>query len=124
LNCKIDQLSVNTVNNSSPLPCSLCGGIDHLVINYGVSNEGSFEKVNIISQGNFSSNNNFYSNTCNSGWRNHLIFLWRQNDQQTQGNQNNQGNSNFNRQNQRYGSIVQLKSNIELMMEAFMASQN
>jgi hypothetical protein len=74
LNCKIDQLSVNTVNNSSPLPCSLCGGIDHLVINYGVSNEGSFEKVNIISQGNFSSNNNLYSNTCNSGWRNHLFF--------------------------------------------------
>ncbi|XP_078167155.1 uncharacterized protein LOC144561923 [Carex rostrata] len=50
LNRKIDQLSLNSVNNSFPLPCSICGGTDHLTINCGVSNEGSFEEVNAINQ--------------------------------------------------------------------------
>ena len=81
LNRKIDQMSVKSVNNSSPLPCSICGGTDHLAINCGVSNEGSYEDVNAINQGNFQPNNNPYSNTYNPGWRNHPNFSWRQNDQ-------------------------------------------
>src|SRR5664279_2236116 len=101
LNRKIDQMSVNSVNNSSPLPCSICGGTDHLAINCGVSNEVSYEEVNAINQGHFQPNNNPYSNTYNPGWRNHPNFSWRQNDQ---GNQNNQGNSNSNRPNQGYGN--------------------
>src|ERR1035438_9179414 len=48
LNRKIDQMSVKSVNNSSPLPCSICGGTDHLAINCGVSNEVSYEDVNAI----------------------------------------------------------------------------
>ncbi|XP_078152627.1 uncharacterized protein LOC144547810 [Carex rostrata] len=50
LNRKIDQMSVNSVNNSSPLPCSICGGTDHLAINCGVRNEVSYEEVNAINQ--------------------------------------------------------------------------
>ncbi|XP_078174454.1 uncharacterized protein LOC144568098 [Carex rostrata] len=50
LNRKIDQMSVNSVNNSSPLPCSICGNTDHLAINCGISNWGSFEEVNAINQ--------------------------------------------------------------------------
>jgi hypothetical protein len=101
LNKKIDNLSVNAVNsNSSPSPvspfspCTFCGGFDHLSVNCGmcVSNEGDFEKINVINQGNFRSNNNPYSNTYNSGWRNHPNFSWRQGDQPAQGNQGNQFN--------------------------------
>jgi hypothetical protein len=38
LNRKINQMSVNSVNYPSSLPCSICGGTDHLAINCGVSN--------------------------------------------------------------------------------------
>src|ERR1035438_4620956 len=129
LNRKIDQMSVKSVNYPSSLPCSICGGTDHLAINCGVSNEVSYEEVNAINQGNFKPNNNPYSNTYNPGWRNHPNFSWRQNDQNAQGNQNNQGNQNYNRPNQGYGnqgysSNAQPKSNLELMMETFMTSQN
>ncbi|XP_078169978.1 uncharacterized protein LOC144564267 [Carex rostrata] len=50
LNRKIDQMSVNSVNNYSPLPCSICGGTDYLAINCGVRNEVSYEEVNAINQ--------------------------------------------------------------------------
>ncbi|XP_078169258.1 uncharacterized protein LOC144563653 [Carex rostrata] len=96
LNRKIDQLSVNSVNNSSPLSCSICGGTDHLAINCGVSNDVSYEEVNAINQGNFKPNNNPYSNTYNPGWRNHPNFSWRQNDQLTQVAQ--QASSSFRQQ--------------------------
>ncbi|XP_078172833.1 uncharacterized protein LOC144566683 [Carex rostrata] len=84
LNRKIDQMSINSVNYPSSLPCSICGGTDHLAINCGTSNEVSHEEVNAINQGNFKPNNNPYSNTYNPGWRNHPNFAWRQNDQNTQ----------------------------------------
>ncbi|XP_078168500.1 uncharacterized protein LOC144563001 [Carex rostrata] len=84
LNRKIDQMSVNSVNNSSSLPCSICGDTDHLAINCGIGHGGSIEEVNAINQGNFKPNNNPYSNTYNPGWRNHPNFAWRQNDQNTQ----------------------------------------
>ncbi|XP_078148472.1 uncharacterized protein LOC144543896 [Carex rostrata] len=50
LNRKIDQMSVNSVNYPSSLPCSICGGTDHLAINCGISNEVSHEEVNAINQ--------------------------------------------------------------------------
>jgi hypothetical protein len=71
LNKKINSLSVNAINsNPSPShvppfsPCTFCGGFDHLSVNYGMcmSNEGDFEQINVINQGNFRSNNNPYSN--------------------------------------------------------------
>jgi hypothetical protein len=94
-NRKIDSLSVKMVN-SSPSPCSFCSGGDHISVNYGmaIGNEGGFEWVNTINQGNFKFINNLYSNTYNPGWRNHWNFSWKQNDQPTQGSQN-QGNQNF-----------------------------
>ncbi|XP_078163505.1 uncharacterized protein LOC144558538 [Carex rostrata] len=84
LNRKIDQMSVKSVNYPSSLPCSICGGTDHLALNCGIGNEVSHEEVNAINQGNFKPNNNPYSNTYNPGWRNHPNFSWRQNDQSTQ----------------------------------------
>jgi polyhydroxyalkanoate synthesis regulator phasin len=123
LNRKIDQMSVNWVNYPSSLSCSICGGTDHLAINCGVSNESSHEEVNAINQGNFKPNNNPYSNTYNPGWRSHPNFSWRQNDQNAQGNQNyNRPNQGYG--NQGYGSNAPPKSNLELMMETFMTSQN
>jgi hypothetical protein len=143
LNHKIDELSVKSVMFFPPPP-TFYGGVDHLSINcgLGVGNEG-IEDVNVVNQGKFRPNNNLYSNTYNPGWRNHPNFSWKQNDTQlAQGNTNNQGNQNFNRQNQGYSnqgysskpyvqnvnqgltSHYQPKSNIELMIEAFMASQN
>jgi hypothetical protein len=123
LNRKINQMSVNWVNYPSSLPCLICGGTDHLAINCGVSNESSHEEVNAINQGNFKPNNNPYSNTYNPGWRSHPNFSWRQNDQNAQGNQNyNRPNQGYG--NQGYGSNAPPKSNLELMMETFMTSQN
>ena len=43
LNRKIDQMSVSSVSYPSSLPCSICGGTDHLAINCGVSGESSHE---------------------------------------------------------------------------------
>jgi hypothetical protein len=139
LNKNFDSLSVNVVKSNpsaSPIPhfspCTFCGRFDHLSVNCEmyVSNEGDFEQINVINQGNFRSNNNPYSNTYNLGWRNHPNFSWRQGDQPAQGNQ---GNQNFNRSNRSFGnqgygsnqgaSSSQPKFNIELMLEAFMTSQ-
>jgi hypothetical protein len=96
----------------------------------------------LMQLGSFRPNDNPYSNTYNLGWRNHPNFSRRQNDQLAQGNQNNQENQNFYRPNQGYGnqgydpksyvpnninglsSNAQPKSNLELMMEAFMDNQN
>jgi hypothetical protein len=86
LNKNFDSLSVNVVKSNpspSPIPhfspCIFYGRFDHLSVNCGmyVSNEGDFEQINAINQGNFRSNNNHYSNTYNPGWRNHPNFSWR-----------------------------------------------
>jgi hypothetical protein len=80
LNRKINELSVKSINFSLS-PCTFYGEVDHLSINYGlnIGNE-EIEDVNVVNQDSFRPNNNPYSNTYNSGWRNHLNFSWRQND--------------------------------------------
>jgi glutaredoxin-related protein len=64
-------MSVKSVTPS----CSICNGLDHLVINCGAGNEVDYEQINVINQDNFRTNNNPYSNTYNLGWRNHPNFF-------------------------------------------------
>jgi hypothetical protein len=73
----IDRLinqNISAVHQS--LTCAICGGGDHLAINYnwGRSVEGDAEQVNAFNN-NFKSQNNPYSNTYNPGLRNHLNFF-------------------------------------------------
>jgi DNA-binding protein H-NS len=107
--------------------CVICGGGDHLAINYnwGGSAEGDAKQVNVLNN-NYRPQNNSYSNTYNPGWRNHLNFSWRNN--QDNQSQNLNQSSNQNRSNQGYGQrqfdqSTPQKSNLEQMMEKMMQEQ-
>jgi Retrotransposon gag protein len=72
----IDRLTNQNIPAIHQSPtCAICGGNDHLAINYnwGRSAEGDAEQVNVLNN-NFRPQNNPYSNTYNPGWRNHLNF--------------------------------------------------
>jgi hypothetical protein len=72
----IDRLTNKNVSAVHQLPtCAICGGGDHLAINYNWSGsaEGDTEQVNVLNN-NYRPQNNTYSNTYNPGWRNHPNF--------------------------------------------------
>ncbi|XP_042405116.1 uncharacterized protein LOC121995443 [Zingiber officinale] len=72
------------------------------------------EQVDAINNYAQKPNNNPYSNTYNPGWRNHPNFSYRNN--QNQSGQNNYGASG--------GFQQEKKSNLEVMMENFIATQS
>jgi hypothetical protein len=124
----INHLTNQNVSAVHQLPiCAICGGGDHLTINYnwGGSAKGDAEQVNVLNN-NYRPQNNPYSNTYNPEWRNHPNFSWR-NHQDNQPQNMNQ-NLNQNRSNQGYGQRqfdqgAPQKSNLEQMMKKMMQEQ-
>jgi hypothetical protein len=99
----IDRLTNQNISAVHQSPtCAICGGVNHLAINYNWSGsaEGDAEQVNILNN-NYQPQNNPYSNTYNPGWRNYPNFSWRNNQDNQPQNMNQ--NSNQNRSNQGYG---------------------
>jgi hypothetical protein len=69
----IDRLTNQNISAIYQSPTrDIYGGGDHLAINcnWGEFAEGDIEQVNVFNN-NFRPQNNPYSNTYNSGWRNH-----------------------------------------------------
>jgi hypothetical protein len=99
----IDRLTNQNISAVHQSPtCVICGGGDHLAINFnwGRSAEGDAEQVNVLNN-NYRPQNNPYSNSYNLGWRNHPNFSWRNNQDDQPQNQNQ--SPNHNRSNQGYG---------------------
>ena len=78
---RLDQMNVNAVNSSAPSPCEICCSIEHITLNCQVGSP-FFEdpnEVNYDQNFNPRPTNDPYSNTYNSGWKNHLNFSYRSN---------------------------------------------
>jgi len=78
---RLDQLNVNSVNSSAPSPCEICGSIEHISLNCQVRSLFFQDpnEVNYVPNFNSKPTNNPYSNTYNSGWKNHLNLSYRSN---------------------------------------------
>ncbi|XP_042449055.1 uncharacterized protein LOC122033980 [Zingiber officinale] len=98
--------------------CEICGVTGHSAMNCQIMvtqpTGAQVEQVDAINNYAQKPNNNPYSNTYNPGWRNHPNFSYR--NSQNQSGQNNYGASG--------GFQQEKKSNLEVMMENFIATQS
>ncbi|XP_042426035.1 uncharacterized protein LOC122013888 [Zingiber officinale] len=115
LTYKFENFNVNAV---SSIICEICGVTGHSAMNCQIMvtqpTGAQVEQVDAINNYAQKPNNNPYSNTYNPGWRNHPNFSYRNN--QNQSGQNNYGASG--------GFQQEKKSNLEVMMENFIATQS
>ncbi|XP_042396837.1 uncharacterized protein LOC121986983 [Zingiber officinale] len=115
LTYKFENFNVNAV---SSIICEICGVTGHSAMNCQIMvtqpTGAQVEQVDAINNYAQKPNNNPYSNTYNPGWRNHPNFSYR--NSQNQSGQNNYGASG--------GFQQEKKSNLEVMMENFIATQS
>jgi len=66
---RLDQLNVNAINSSAPLPCEICGSIDHISLHCPVGSPflQDPDEVNYVQNFNPRSTNDPYSNAYNPG---------------------------------------------------------
>jgi len=78
---RLNQMNVSAVNSSAYSPCETYGSIEHITLNCQVRSPFTQDpnEVNYVQNFNPRSTNNPYSNTYDSGWKNHLNFLYRLN---------------------------------------------
>ncbi|RWR78511.1 putative serine/threonine-protein kinase PIX13 [Cinnamomum micranthum f. kanehirae] len=89
----IKAMASNSMQGQTPKEvCAICSHTNHATECCPMSSFTDQEHTNYVGN-TFPKQNNPYSNTYNSGWRNHPNFSWGGN-QNNQNNQGNQGNQN------------------------------
>ena len=70
-------MNVNSVNSSAPSPCEISGSIEHVTLNCHVGSPfyQDSNEVNYVQNFNPRPTNDPYSDTYNSGWKNHFESL-------------------------------------------------
>jgi hypothetical protein len=113
--------TTKAVNAGNIFSCEHCGGMDHTTLECQLGRqESGLDQVNALN--NFGRPQNYpYSNTYNSGWRNHPNFSYKNNPNMVP-QQNNQNPPGF-PQRQFNSQPAPQKSNLEIMMENFMIQQ-
>ena len=115
---------MNVVNSSAPLPCEICGSIDHLTLNYQVGSlfAQDTNEVNYVNNFNPRPTNDPYSSTYNPGWRNHPNFFCRANPNPSSMPQlNTRQPPGF--QRPPFPQQFPSKSNLKAMMESMLLAQ-
>jgi len=78
---RLDRMNANAMNSSAPPPCEICGSIEHVTFNCQVGSPFFQDSSEVYYVQNFNPRptNDPYSNTYNSGRRNHPNFSNRSN---------------------------------------------
>ena len=78
---RLDRMNVNALNSSAPSPCEIYGFVKHVTLNCQVGSPVFQDpnEVNYVQNFNRRLANDPYSNTYNSGWKNHPKLSYRSN---------------------------------------------